>query len=158
MSWHVFPSERRLILVQPANMHSLFHALLGQHARQLTPVRCAHSTIAQLHRYFEDVVLENNLSALVVEGLPAAGKRSPREIARLRELAREGRRTFFFVAQGDEFPEHLAGQEENVAPVMMEHPMTGHANEYFVVIADARFSAVLATVRDSEKEIGEGIR
>jgi len=155
MSWHVFPSERCLILVQPANMHSLFHALLGQHARQLTPVRCAHSTIAQLHRYFEDVVLENNLSALVVEGLPAAGKRSPREIARLRELAREGRRTFFFVAQGDEFPEHLAGQEENVAPVMMEHPMTGHANEYFVVIADARFSAVLATVRDSEKEIGE---
>ena len=82
-------------------MHSLFNALLAQHARQLTPVRCAHSTIAQLHRYFEDVVLENNLTALVIEGLPIAGKRSARELTRMRDLARGGRRTFFFVAQGD---------------------------------------------------------
>jgi diguanylate cyclase (GGDEF)-like protein len=138
-------------------MHSLFNALLAQHARQLTPVRCAHSTIAQLHRYFEDVVLENNLSALVVEGLPTGGKRSAREMSRLRDLARGGRRTFFFVAQGDEFPERLdvPGHEDNVAPVMLQHPTTGHANEHFVVIADARFSAVLATVRNSDEEIGE---
>src|ERR1043165_9357272 len=137
-------------------MHSLFNALLAQHARQLTPVRCAHATIAQLHRYFEDVVLENNLSALVIEGLPAAGKRSAREIARLRDLSRGGRRTFFFVAQVDEFPERLdiPAQEDNV-PVMLEHPTTGHANEHFVVIADARFSAVLATVRNGNEETGE---
>ena len=138
-------------------MHSLFNALLAQHARQLTPVRCAHSTIAQLHRYFEDVVLENNLSALVVEGLPTGGKRSAREIARLRDLARGGRRTFFFVARGDEFRERpdVRGQEDGVAPVMLQHPTAGHANEHFVVIADARFSAVLATVRNSDKETGE---
>ena len=138
-------------------MHSLSNALLAQHARQLTPVRCAHSTIAQLHRYFEDVVLENNLSALVVEGLPTAGKRSSRELARMRELARGGRRTFFFVAQSDEFPERLesTGLTDNFAPVVLQHPTTGHANEHFVVIADARFSAVLATVRTSDKETGE---
>src|SRR6185437_8903326 len=138
-------------------MHSLFNALLAQHARQLTPVRCAHSTIAQLHRYFEDVVLENNLSALVVEGLPTAGKRSLRELARMRELARGGRRTFFFVAQSDEFPERLesTGLTDNFAPVVLQHPTTGHANEHFVVIADARFSAVLATVRARDKETGE---
>ncbi len=138
-------------------MHSLFNALLAQHARQLTPVRCAHSTIAQLHRYFEDVVLENNLSALIVEGLPTAGKRSSRELARMRELARGGRRTFFFVAQSDEFPERLesTGLTDNFAPVMLQHPTTSHANEHFVVIADARFSAVLATVRTSDKETGE---
>jgi diguanylate cyclase (GGDEF)-like protein len=138
-------------------MHSLFNALLAQHARQLTPVRCAHSTIAQLHRYFEDVVLENNLSALVVEGLPATGKRSARELARMRDLARGGRRTFCFAAQGDEFPEQPdgPGEEDNAAPVMLQHPTTGHANEHFVVIADARFSAVLATVRNSDKESGE---
>jgi hypothetical protein len=81
-------------------MHSLFDALLAQHARQLTPVRCAHSTIAQLHRYFEDVVLESNLNALVIESLPLAAKRSPRELARVRECARGGRRTFFFASQG----------------------------------------------------------
>jgi len=138
-------------------MHSIFNALLAQHARQLTPVRCAHSTIAQLHRYFEDVVLENNLGALVIEGLPRTGKRSTRELARIRDLARGGRRTFFFVAQDDEFPERLesVGEDENVAPVIMQHPTTGHANEHFLVIADARFSAVLATVRNSDKESGE---
>jgi diguanylate cyclase (GGDEF)-like protein len=136
-------------------MHSLFNALLAQHARQLTPVRCAHSTIAQLHRYFEEVVLENNLSALVVEGLPAAGKRSARELARMRELAGGGRRTFFFVAQEDEFPDGFETGLADVTPVMLPHPATGHANEHFVVIADARFSAVLATVRNSAEETGE---
>jgi diguanylate cyclase (GGDEF)-like protein len=138
-------------------MHSLFNALLAQHARQLTPVRCAHSTIAQLHGYFEDVVLENNLTALVIEGLPIAGKRSARELTRMRDLADGGRRTFFFVAQGDEFPERLdaPGHGDNIAPVMLDHPTTGHANEHFVVIADARFSAVLATVRNGDKETGE---
>ena len=48
-------------------MYSLYSAILAQHFRQLTPVRCAEQTIAQLHRYFEDVVLENSLAALVVE-------------------------------------------------------------------------------------------
>ena len=137
-------------------MHSLFNALLAQHARQLTAVRCAHSTIAQLHRYFEEVVLENNLSALVIEGLPAAGKRSARELARMRPLAGGGRRTFFFVVQEDEFPERLeTSVTDAVTPVVLQHPATGHANEHFVVIADARFSAVLATVRNTAEETGE---
>ena len=82
-------------------MYSLYDALLTQHSRQLTPVRCAHSTIAQLHRYFEDVVLENNLRALVIESLPLSAKRTNREQARFRELARGGQRAFFFVRQAD---------------------------------------------------------
>ena len=63
-------------------MHSLYQALLTQHSRQLTPVRCAEQTIAQLHRYFEDVVLENNLAALVIERLPMKAERSLRDLAR----------------------------------------------------------------------------
>ena len=139
-------------------MHSLFDALLAQHARQLTPVRCAHSTIAQLHRYFEDVVLENNLHALVIESLPAAAKRTPREIARVRKLARGGRRTFFFVGQNDDLAESVAGTAFNgaCAPVWLQHPGTDHANEHFVVIADARFSALLATVRTGVQDSSTG--
>lgn len=156
MAWHVFLSKRRLSLTIRSNMHSLFNALLAQHARQLTTVRCAHSTIAQLHRYFEEVVLENNLSALVVEGLPTAGKRSARELARMRDLAGGGRRTFFFVAQEDEFPDRFeTSLTDSVTPVVLQHPTTGHANEHFVVIADARFSAVLATVRNTAEASGE---
>jgi hypothetical protein len=89
-------------------MHSLFDVLLTQHGRQLMPVRCANSTIVQLQRYFEDVVLENNLSALVVESLPLAAKRASREKTRVRELAQAGQRAFFFVHQADALKEMTA--------------------------------------------------
>ena len=134
-------------------MHSLFDVLLAQHARQLTPVRCAHSTISQLHRYFEDVVLENNLSALVIESLPYAPKRSAREIARVRDLARAGRRTFFFVGESDEVAESIDGASSFsncIVPVLLAHTGPEPVKEHFVVIADARFSALLATVRNDE--------
>jgi diguanylate cyclase (GGDEF)-like protein len=139
-------------------MHSLLSSLLAQHGRQLTPVRCAHSTIAQLHRYFEDVVLENNLSALVIESLPLAAKRSPREMARVRELARGRRRTFFFASQNDDVNNFVEGTDngKSVAPVFLQHDLREQANEHFVVIADARFSALLATVRSgNDGEAGE---
>src|SRR4249920_2713528 len=92
------PSHKKDLSFSP-DMHSLYDVLLAQHARQLTPVRCAYATVLQLHRYFEDVVLENNLSALVIESLPLSPKRSGREKARVRDLARAGRRTFFFAHQ-----------------------------------------------------------
>lgn len=139
-------------------MYSLYDALLTQHSRQLTPVRCAHSTIAQLHRYFEDVVLENNLGALVIESLPLSAKRTNREKARFRELAR-GRHAFFFVRQADALNEVFGGWNPNASPnsLALLHPDHNYANENFVVIADARFSALLATVRggDSNGRSGE---
>jgi len=130
-------------------MHSLYDVLLAQHARQLTPVRCAYATILQLHRYFEDVVLENNLSALVIESLPLSPKRSAREKARIRELARAGRRTFFFAHKADALNEIVStiGDSALAAPSILPQSDASPLNEHFIVIADARFSALLATVR-----------
>jgi len=130
-------------------MHSLYDVLLSQHARQLTPVRCAYSTIVQLHRYFEDVVLENSLNALVIESLPLSAKRLAREKARVRDLARGGRRAFFFVDQADALNELVTGvgPKSLAAPVILPQAQNNQFNEHFVVIADARFSALLATVR-----------
>ena len=130
-------------------MHSLYDVLLAQHARQLTPVRCAYATVLQLHRYFEDVVLENNLSALVVESLPLSPKRSGREKARVRDLARAGRRTFFFAHQADALNEIVStiGDSALAAPSILPLTDVSRVNEHFIVIADARFSALLATVR-----------
>jgi diguanylate cyclase (GGDEF)-like protein len=135
-------------------MHSLYDVLLAQHARQLTPVRCAYSTIVQLHRYFEDVVLENNLNALVIESLPLSSRRPAREKARIRELARSGRNAFFFVDQADALSELITGLGANsvAAPVILPHAKDNHINEHFVVIADARFSALLATVRGRDEQ------
>src|SRR2546430_6294865 len=122
-------------------MHSLFDVLLTQHGRQLAPVRCAYSTVLQLHRYFEDVVLENNLSALIIESLPLSTKRTPREKARVRDLARSGRRTFFFAHQADGLNEVVAtlGASSITAPVLLPQADELYANEHFIVIADARF-------------------
>ena len=78
-------------------MLTLYTALLAQHPRQLTPVRCAEPTIVQLHRYFEDVVLENNLAALVVESFLPESQRSLRDAARAREVGQAARHAFFFV-------------------------------------------------------------
>jgi diguanylate cyclase (GGDEF)-like protein len=130
-------------------MHSLYDVLLTQHPRQLTPVRCAYSTILQLHRYFEDVVLENNLGALVIESLPLSAKRPAREKARVRDLARGGRRAFFFVDQADPLNELVTGvgARSVAAPVILPQAKHNQVNEHFLVIADARFSALVATVR-----------
>ncbi|HYW74913.1 MAG TPA: sensor domain-containing diguanylate cyclase [Pyrinomonadaceae bacterium] len=135
-------------------MHSLYDVLLSQHARQLTPVRCAYATVLQLHRYFEDVVLENNLSALVVESLPLSPKRTAREKARIRDLARAGRRTFFFAHQADALNEIVSsiGASALAAPAILPQSDESPANEHFIVIADTRFSALLVTVRGTASD------
>lgn len=132
-------------------MYSLYHSLLAQHPRQLLPVRCAGSTIAQLHRYFEDVVLENNLGALVVESLPEAPDRPARDISRLKELDEVARNLFLWLSPQDSLSQLLIdrGQDGGKSGVF-ECAGEDHNFERFVVIADARFSALLASVRSPE--------
>ncbi len=134
-------------------MYSLYHSLLAQHPRQLIPVRCAGSTIAQLHRYFEDVVLENNLGALVVESLPGVPVRPARDIARLGELDRTAKNLFLWLSSEDGLASQVNRGNEGSAFVF-EHDDCDQDNERFVVIADARFSALLASVHNPEEEDG----
>jgi diguanylate cyclase (GGDEF)-like protein len=129
-------------------MPILYESLLRQHPRQLNPVGCARTTIAQLHRYFEDVVLENNLNALVIESLPATGKPSPREKVRIRELAKINRSTFFLVNDPDAYQDITQlGTPAERLPVFLQDHNGKTADEHFVIVADTRFSALLATVR-----------
>lgn len=139
-------------------MHSLYHSLLAQHSRQLTPLRCAESTIWQLHRYFEDVVLENDLSALVIESLPPSRERSPREIARLRELAHAAQSTFLMATEEDRISKRMLDQgSESSQCVVLEKADTVGSYERFVVVADVRFSALLVSVHnDSDEQNSNG--
>ena len=133
--------------------YSLYFTLLAQHLRQLTPVRGAEQTFAQLHRYFEDVVLENNLSALVVEGLAAEPGRSLRGAARVREVGRSARYSFFFVSPEDGLNKlPLNEPHQGGAPCLMKKATSTPFDERFVVIADTRFSALLASVREHTEE------
>lgn len=127
-------------------MYSLYHSLLAQHNKQLTPIRCADSTIVQLHRYFEEVVLENNLSALVIESLPVSSVRSAREVARVKDLARVAQNTFLFLRPEDTLSRSvLSNPGETVKVAVLDQKAQDQISERFVIIADARFAALLAT-------------
>lgn len=108
-------------------------------------MRCADQTIAQLHRYFEDVVLENNLAALVVESLPLQVERSPRSAERVLKVGRAARHAFFFLAPEDAYNE-MSFLDEVRASMLLSRAAQGANNEHFVIIADARFSALLVSV------------
>jgi diguanylate cyclase (GGDEF)-like protein len=117
------------------------------------PVPCASSTIAQLHRYFEDVVLENNLAALVVESLPASQGRAGRDIARIKELETAAKNFFLWLSPDDALSGlvHSRGKG-NTKSVVLERTGRDNNLERFVVIADARFSALLASVHNTDAE------
>ncbi|HSE37975.1 MAG TPA: sensor domain-containing diguanylate cyclase [Blastocatellia bacterium] len=76
-------------------MHSLYDVLTDQHREEFAPVRCNQQTVSRLIRYFEDVVTENKLSALVLEGRCLNGDPS-RETKRLASLASAARRVYLF--------------------------------------------------------------
>ena len=134
-------------------MYSLYHSLLAQHPRQLMPVPCAGSTIAQLHRYFEDVVLENNLGALVVESLPTSAERPTRDIARIQELDQTAKNFFLWVSPQEALSTLVLSRgKETTKSVVFERTDQGDHSERFVVIADARFSALLASVHNADEE------
>jgi len=126
-------------------MLSLYQALLSQHSRQLKPMRCADQTIAQLHRYFEDVVLENNLAALVVESLPVQVERSPRSAERVLKVSRAARHAFFFLAPEDAY-NGMSFLDEVRESMLLSRAARGGNKEHFVIIADARFSALLVSL------------
>ncbi|MDT7778260.1 MAG: hypothetical protein QOC99_772 [Acidobacteriota bacterium] len=134
-------------------MLSLYSALLAQHPRQLTSVRCAEPTIVQLHRYFEDVVLENNLAALVVESLLPESQRSLRDITRVRDVGRLARYSFFFASPEDAlYTTQLSDEGSDREPILLQKSEQANFKERFVVIADARFSALLASIRMQDEE------
>lgn len=76
-------------------MHSLYYVLTDQHRDEFAPVRCNEQTANRLVRYFEDVVTENKISALVIEGRCLNGDPS-RETDRLARLVAASRRTYLF--------------------------------------------------------------
>ena len=139
-------------------MLTLYDALLAQHQRQLTPVRCAEQTIVQLQRYFEDVVLENNLTALVVESLLHEDRRPLRDLSRIRRVGCAARYSFFFVSRADALNSFTFGQNQaERQPTLLKQSAQSSAGERFVIIADARFSALLATVRCHRPEGGDDV-
>ncbi len=69
---------------------SLYSLLTSQHPGHLVPMRCRAPLLGRLVRYFEDLVVENNLKALVVQGrcLDGLADHERRRFCRLSAAAR----------------------------------------------------------------------
>ena len=126
-------------------MYSLYNSLLAQHPRQLTPIRCSVSTITKLQTYFEDVILENSLNALVVESIPAVDVRPNREATRVKKLVEAAENVVLFVTGKDSHAQVVESRSPTKRPAMVLEKTGEGVNERFVVIADSRFSALLAS-------------
>jgi diguanylate cyclase (GGDEF)-like protein len=126
-------------------MYSLYHTLLAHHSRQLMPVRCGAHTISQLHRYLEDVILDNKLGALLVQSFPLSTKRTAREMNRVRELAKIAANSFLFVDNEDPLASLAPEQLDASKAIFLEPGPESRSSGKFVVIADARFSALIAS-------------
>jgi diguanylate cyclase (GGDEF)-like protein len=125
-------------------MYSLFYVLSNQHRDDFAPFRCNGQTVSRLVRYFEDVVRENKLSALVIEGHCLDGD-GIREADRLAKLSSAARHLYLFSCDRTcksrtwtpEKSPNLTELEEREYHTIETGP--------FVLVMDSRFSGLLAS-------------
>lgn len=124
-------------------MYSLFNVLNNQHGDEFAPVRCNEQTVLRLARYFEDVVTENNLSALVIEGR-AIDTLSPREAERLASLSASARHLYFFC---DTLSSAGAFNPHSLHNLTILEESGYHSIETgpFILVMEPRFSGLLAS-------------
>lgn len=125
-------------------MHSLYYVLTDQHREEFAPVRCNEQTVSRLVRYFEDLVTENKLSALVIEGRCLNGDPS-RESRRLATLAASSRRVYLFSC--DSQCSGRAWQPDSPSRLtnLEEHNYHGIETGPFILVMESRFCGLLAS-------------
>jgi diguanylate cyclase (GGDEF)-like protein len=143
-----------LFSFKPFNMSTLYEALISQHSRTLQPVLHTEQMTQQLQAFFELVVLENNLPALVIESLPQRRERQWREVERMRQMGRTARYPFFIVAPDDELTRWFQAQEKSETEdaksgnlILLPRSPYEIYDEHFLIISDSQFSAVLCAAR-----------
>src|SRR5262249_24151230 len=125
-------------------MYSLFYVLSNQHRDDFAPFRCNGQTVSRLVRYFEDVVTENKLSALVIEGhcLDGAGAR---EAERLAELSGAARHLYFFsCGRAWQAGTWAAGKLPTLTD-LEEREYHSIETGPFIRVMDSRFAGLLAS-------------
>jgi diguanylate cyclase (GGDEF)-like protein len=125
-------------------MYSLFYALTNQHGEEFAPVWCNEQTIIRLTRYFEDVVTENRLSALVIEGRCLDGQPA-RQAERLAKLRGTARHLYLFSC--DQQCQTRTWAPDRSSNVTLFDEKDYHAIETgpFILVMDPRFCGLLAS-------------
>jgi diguanylate cyclase (GGDEF)-like protein len=125
-------------------MYSLFYALTNQHGDEFAPVWCNEQTIIRLMRYFEDVVTENKLSALVIEGRCLDGQpaREAERLAKLKSAARH-----FYLFSCDPQCQTRTWNPDRSSNVTLLDEKDYHTIETgpFILVMDPRFCGLLSS-------------
>jgi diguanylate cyclase (GGDEF)-like protein len=125
-------------------MHSLYYVLTDQHREEFASVRCSEQTVSRLVRYFEDVVTENKLSALVLEGRCLSGEPS-REIKRLASLAAVSRRVYLFSCDSECGSRAWDPDPSFKLTSLEEQDYHGIETGQFILVMEPRFCGLLAS-------------
>lgn len=135
-------------------MNSLFYAVSSLHGDAFAPVKCNEQTVLRLIRYFEDVIIENRLSALVLEGRSLSSS-VVTETDRLSRLAASSRHLYLF-SVGDDESEAIHKSETCPNMTFIEEK-SDQAIETgpFILISDPRFSVLLASYMLPQSSSGQ---
>jgi diguanylate cyclase (GGDEF)-like protein len=125
-------------------MYSLFYVLTNQHGGEFEPVRCNEQTITRLVRYFEDVVTENKLSGLVVEGRCLDGQQA-REVERSAKLASGSRQVYLFACNQECRSRTWNAEASNSLTILEEREYHNIETGPFILAMDHHFCGLLAS-------------
>ncbi|HSB11608.1 MAG TPA: sensor domain-containing diguanylate cyclase [Blastocatellia bacterium] len=136
-------------------MNSLYYVLTDQHREEFVPVRCNQQTVLRLVRSFEDVVTENKLSALVMEGGCLTGD-PLRESLRLDKLAAVSRRMYQFSCNSE--CESRTFEPKNSFKLTSLEESDYHAIETgpFILVLEPRFCGLLASCVLTDERNNQG--
>ena len=126
-------------------MYSLYDVLTNQHGDEFAPVRCTPQTILRLVRYFEDVVTENKLQALVIQGRCLDGKEPLREVERISRLSEEARHLYLFSCQDDCAAKRWSPEPSPKLTLLRERDRHSFEPGPFILVMDPRFCGLLAS-------------
>ncbi|HKA19869.1 MAG TPA: sensor domain-containing diguanylate cyclase [Blastocatellia bacterium] len=137
-------------------MHSLYYLLTEQHRDEFAPMRCSEQTLSRLLGYFEDVVTENKLHPLVIEGRCLNGADPVRETKRLHALTEVSQRVYLFSCDS-ECPRRSWQCSSHSALTTLEE-RNDHQIETgpFILVMEARFCGLLASRVVPEEGNGNG--
>jgi diguanylate cyclase (GGDEF)-like protein len=129
---------------KPLFMYSLYYVLTDQHREEFAPVRGNQQTVSRLVRYFEDVVIENKLSALVIEARCLNGDPT-RETQRLAKLVTASRRVYLFSGNSECTARTWAPQPSFKLTNVEEGDHHSIETGPFILVMEPRFCGLLAS-------------
>ncbi|MGA9772688.1 MAG: sensor domain-containing diguanylate cyclase [Blastocatellia bacterium] len=125
-------------------MYSLFYVLSKQHGDEFAPVRSNEQTVRRLIGYFEDIVIEQKLSALVLEGRCLNGDIA-REVERAGKLASAASQIYLFSCGHDCTAKTWKPEEFPNLTVLEEFEHHKIETGPFILVMEPRFCGLLAS-------------